>query len=102
MARIYYKYENDYRNRNRFYDGVEGNNSVNYNSFVSTTFAEFYFKTNKRLEKINIEMPDIIPLGLLGMDLKPSSENTNRLLSEGTTITYNNQGPNTESSITIN
>lgn len=103
MPRIYYKYTNDFRNRNKFNDQLEGNNSVSYNSFFSTSSVEFYFKTNDRLETINFGMPDIVPLGLVGKTLKPSSDTVSRLSSDSTTITYNNQGgASTGANITIN
>jgi len=88
--KVYYNILNDFKNKNRFLDSIEGNsNVIEYNSFLSTSSVDLYYKVNDRLQTINFHMPDIIPLAIYGIDLKPSSYNKKIETSNGVVIEYN-------------
>jgi hypothetical protein len=89
MLKIYYNNSSDYNNKNRFKDQVEGNNSVIYNALLSPTSADFYYKVNNKLEKINLQMADFIPLAVSGMRLIPNSFTVNKTGGNGVEISYN-------------
>ena len=87
MLKIYYANSSDYNNKNRFNDQLEGNNNAIYNAFLSPTSVDFYYKVNDKLETINLQMADFIPLSVSGMRLKPNSFTVNKV-SSGVQISY--------------
>ncbi len=90
MLKVYYNSSRDYNNKNRFKDSVEGNSlNVEYNSFVSASSVDLYYKVNGRLQTINFQMADIVPLAIYDADLKPGSNNTKIDNSNGVVIEYN-------------
>ncbi len=90
MLKIYYNSSNDYQNKNRFMDSIENNSfNVEYNSFVSASSVDLYYKVNGRLQTINFGMSDIIPLAIYDFDLKPSGNNTKIKDSNTVVIEYN-------------
>lgn len=89
-VKAYYNLSSDYTNKNRFRDYIEGNNlNVEYNSFLSVSSVDLYYKVNNRLQTINFGMPDIIPLAIHEGSLKPSSNNTKIDSGNGVVIEYN-------------
>jgi hypothetical protein len=88
MLKIYYANSSDYNNKNRFNDQLEGNNNAIYNAFLSPTSVDFYYKVNDKLETINLQMADFIPLSVSGMRLKPNSFTVNKVSSSGVQISY--------------
>lgn len=88
MLKIYYASASDYNNNNRFKDQVEGNNSYIYNAFLSPTSVDFYYKVNDKLETLNLQMVDFIPLASSGMRLKPNSFVVNKVDSQSIKINY--------------
>jgi len=91
MITIYYENTTDYNNRNRFFDEIEGDNNMLYNSFLSANSVDLYYKVNNRLEKINLGAPNFIPLSLNGNILQPNSYVIQRVDNSGTKIIYNNE-----------
>lgn len=95
MTKVYYNNATDYNNRNRFRDALEGNAlNIEYNSFLSASSVDLYYKANGRLQTINFVMPDIIPLGAYEIDLKPSN-NTTKIASSGSVVIEYNSTTNT-------
>lgn len=88
MLKIYYASSNDYNNKNKFNDQVEGNNNAIYNAFLSPTSVDFYYKVNNKLQTINLQMADFIPLSISGMRLKPNSFTVNKVGGNGVQISY--------------
>lgn len=93
MPTIYYSNTTDYLNRNRFNDKVEGNNNSNYNSFLSPTSVDLYYKTNDRTQTINFQTADFIPLSVNDIGLRPGSFIVGVVNSDRTVINYNNNTP---------
>lgn len=89
MVNVYYNTLSDYQNTNRFYDSIEGNNNVEYNSFLSASYVEFYYKVNDRLQTINLGMADTIPLSVSGMRLKPYSFDISKVNNSSVKLSYN-------------
>lgn len=94
MLNIYYSNENDYNNKNRFFDLLENNSNEAYNSFVSPNAVDFFYKENDRLQTIKVNMPDFIPLSVTSVGLKPNSFTASRVLNNGVLITYYNDNNN--------
>jgi hypothetical protein len=88
MIKVYYNTLSDYQNTNKFNDLIEGNNNAEYNSFLSASYVDFYYKVNDRLQTLNLGMADIIPLSVSGMRLKPYSFNISKVNNNSVTITY--------------
>lgn len=89
MLKVYYASSSDYENKNKFNDPVEGNNNAIYNAFLSPTSVDFYYKVNNKLQTINLQMADFIPLSVSGMRLKPNSFIVNKVSNSSVQITYN-------------
>jgi len=90
MLKIYYSNSSDYNNRNRFYDKIEGNNNNSYNAFLSSSSVDLYYKTNNRMQTINFQTADFIPLSVNNIGLRPGSFTVQTVDSNRTVITANN------------
>ena len=99
MLTIYYNNSSDYDNRNRFYDKVEGDNNSSYNSFLSSSSVDLYYKTNNRNQTINLQMADFIPLSVNNIGLRPGSFTVQSVDSTKKVIKTNN---NNTPSVTTN
>lgn len=103
MLNIYYNNRSDYDNKNRFYDFLEKNSSnAVYNSFVSTSSVDLFYKENDRLETIRFDMPDFIPLAVTKVGLKPNTFLVSKNLTNSITITYYTESSNATNTPIIN
>ncbi len=93
MPTIYYSNTTDYLNRNRFKDKLENNSNSSYNAFLSPTSVDLYYKTNDRVQTINFQMADFIPLSVNDIGLRPGSFIVGVVNSDRTVINYNNNTP---------
>lgn len=84
---IYYNNSDDYNNMNRFYDFLE-NTDAAYNSFLSTSGVDLFYKENDRLQKIRFDMPDFIPLSVTQVGLRPNSFAPIKTANQSSIITY--------------
>lgn len=100
MLTIYYNNNSDYNNKNRFNDVIEGNNNSSYNSFLSSTSVDLYYKTNDRTQTLNFQTGDFIPLSINNIGLRPGSFSVQRVVNDKVVISYNNN--NNTPSVTIN
>ena len=100
MLKIYYDNTSDYKNSNRFYDQLEGRNDAQYNSFVSATSVDFYFKINNRLDTLKLDMPNLVPLSVSAKSLVPNKTKSEKSENTKTEITYFNNGLLTQPTIT--
>jgi hypothetical protein len=100
MVNIYYNTGSDYQNQNRFNDAIEGNNNADYNSFLSTSYVDLYYKVNDRLQTLNLGMADIIPLSVSGMRLKPNSFSISKVNNSSVKLTFDPLTQTTQ--ITVN
>lgn len=89
MVNIYYNTLSDYKNTNRFMDPIEGNNNMSYNSFLSTSYIDLYYKVNGRLQTISLGMADIVPLSSTGDKLIPNNFNLSKADINSVKLTYN-------------
>lgn len=101
MVNIYYNTLSDYQNTNRFTDPAEGNNNSEYNSFLSTSYVELYYKVNDRLQTLNLGMADIIPLSISGMRLKPYSFNVSKVSNSSVKLIFNPSTQTTQINTTV-
>ena len=93
MTTIYYNNNTDFLNRNRFKDKMESNSNSNYNAFLSPTSVDLYYKTNDRLQTINCQMADFIPLSVNDIGLRPSSFIVGNVDNNRVVISTNNNSP---------
>lgn len=93
MTTIYYRNNTDFLNRNRFKDKLENNSNSSYNAFLSPTSVDLYYKTNDRVQTINFQMADFIPLSVNDIGLRPGSFIVGSVDNNRVVINNNNNSP---------